>query len=148
MLAHVCQGAGVRISFWHQLPITEIMTWNQIWGRKFVGMVVAPCFKARGYINGVHWEPLSPKVGYCLGFFRLLRFVLVCHNEAIHTVYAQRWDYTSHTHIFSPKIQGQHQVCGRLLGRRTGRCGRRVTMCRPIAHVFQLAGVGRDVGGI
>ena len=53
-----------------------------------------------------------------------------------------------HSHIFSPKIQGQHQVRGRLLGRPTGRCGRRVTMCRPIAHVFQLAGVGRDVGGI
>ena len=45
MLAHVYQGAGVRISFWLQLPITEIMTWNQIWGRKFVGMLVGSCFK-------------------------------------------------------------------------------------------------------
>ena len=63
MLAHVCQGAGVRISFWHQLPITEIMTWNQIWGRKFVGMVVAPCFKRKT-------EPVGPVSSQNLSFWR------------------------------------------------------------------------------
>ena len=75
MLAHVYQGAGVRISFWLQLPITEIMTWNQIWGRKFVGTYakkVGSCFKARGYYHAHKFLAANVVSSHYLSYWKMV----------------------------------------------------------------------------
>ena len=88
------------------------------------------------------------KSGILTRYFRDLSKGLVCHSEAITTVYNPTLRASPQDRGPSAKKRALRQVLPARFLHLRGRCGRRVTVCRPIGHALQLAGAGTDDGAI
>ena len=100
------------------------------------------------YINALNRDPGFAKSGILTRYFRDLSKGLVCHSEAITTVYNPTLRASPQDRGPSAKKRALRQVLPARFLHLRGRCGRRVTVCRPIGHALQLAGAGTDDGAI